>query len=220
MIPSPFAAEPADVSVEAGKALAQALASRICHDLVSPVGAVANGVDLVREVGAGEAVEEIAMIAESARRASDILAFHRLAFGAAAQDSPEIARAGLARTLAGAFDPRRVALEIEGLEGPALSRPAARAAALLCLCARGLLAGRGRVRLGLGADAPPLHALAEGAPPDRAGGALERLRGAPMPPPAPREVEFALLPLAAAEAGWRLAAETGAEGVRLSLSPA
>jgi hypothetical protein len=41
-----------------------------------------------------------------------------------------------------------------------------------------------------------------------------------MPPPAPREVEFALLPLAAAEAGWRLAAETGAEGVRLSLSPA
>ena len=34
------------------------------------------------------------------------------------------------------------------------------------------------------------------------------------------EYDDQILPLAAAEAGWRLAAETGAEVVRLSLSPA
>ena len=58
--------------------LAGILASRICHDLVSPVGAVVNGMDLIREVGAGDAREELAMVGESAKRASALLQFFRI----------------------------------------------------------------------------------------------------------------------------------------------
>jgi len=34
--------------------LAKLIASRICHDLISPVGAIANGMELVALTGAGE----------------------------------------------------------------------------------------------------------------------------------------------------------------------
>jgi histidine phosphotransferase ChpT len=62
--------------------LASLLASRLCHDLVGPLGAVDNGLELMAENGemAGEAM---ALAQRSARRATGRLQLFRFAFGAA-----------------------------------------------------------------------------------------------------------------------------------------
>ena len=79
----------------AGPELAGIVCARICHDLVSPVGAVVNGADLIRELGTADAAEEMAMVEQSARRAAALLKFHRLAFGAVGDPAAVLTRAQL-----------------------------------------------------------------------------------------------------------------------------
>src|ERR1043165_8855042 len=64
--------------------LAALLCSRVCHDLISPVGAVVNGIE-VMEDDADEQTKAFAveLIKKSATTASARLQFCRLAFGAA-----------------------------------------------------------------------------------------------------------------------------------------
>ena len=64
--------------------LAELLCSRLCHDLVSPVGAVNNGIELMEEFGeAGGDGEALRLIASSGKQASRRLQFYRVAFGQA-----------------------------------------------------------------------------------------------------------------------------------------
>ena len=62
------------------------IASRICHDLVSPVGAVNNGVELMQELGEDAGAEAQQLIADSAQQASIRLKAFRLSYGAAGTD--------------------------------------------------------------------------------------------------------------------------------------
>jgi histidine phosphotransferase ChpT len=62
------------------------IASRICHDLVSPVGAVSNGVELMQELGDDAGEEAMKLIADSALQASIRLKAFRLSYGAAGTD--------------------------------------------------------------------------------------------------------------------------------------
>ena len=62
------------------------LCSRLCHELVSPVGAINNGVELIEEMGAEMADEAIGLIAHSADQASRRLRLLRLAYGTAGGD--------------------------------------------------------------------------------------------------------------------------------------
>lgn len=62
------------------------MASRVCHDLVSPVGAVNNGVELMEELGPSAGAEATQLIANSARQASIRLKVFRLCYGAAGTD--------------------------------------------------------------------------------------------------------------------------------------
>ncbi len=64
--------------------LAALLCSRLCHDLLSPVGAMNNGIELLSDE-TDPAMRErcIELLAESARSAANKLKFFRLAFGAA-----------------------------------------------------------------------------------------------------------------------------------------
>jgi histidine phosphotransferase ChpT len=137
--------------------LAASVSSRICHDLVSPVGAVVNGVDLVREMGAAEHSEAIGMIGQSAERASALLQLYRIAFGTAEAEAQGVARGALAEHAAVLFSPPRIVLEWQGREGPALPRREARLLTLLLLCARSILGVRGSIVLRTGApEAVPL----------------------------------------------------------------
>ena len=71
--------------------LAALVASRVCHDIISPVGAITNGLEVLDEENA-EDMKEFAMdlIRKSARQASAKLQFARLAFGAAGSAGAEI----------------------------------------------------------------------------------------------------------------------------------
>ncbi len=55
--------------------------SRLCHDMVGPVGAAANGIELLRELGNGQGDDIIDMTDASARTAWRRLEFFRVAFG-------------------------------------------------------------------------------------------------------------------------------------------
>jgi histidine phosphotransferase ChpT len=62
------------------------LCSRLCHDLISPMGAINNGVEIVTEGDAAVLHDAIALIGSSARRATARLTYFRLAFGAWGSD--------------------------------------------------------------------------------------------------------------------------------------
>ena len=71
--------------------LAALISSRICHDVINPVGAIANGLEMLAEEQ-DEAMREQTMelIRKSASQASAKLQFARLAFGAAGSAGAEI----------------------------------------------------------------------------------------------------------------------------------
>lgn len=59
------------------------LFSRMCHDLVGPVGAAVNGVELLEEFGTEMADEALNLLGSSARVASKRLRVYRVAYGMA-----------------------------------------------------------------------------------------------------------------------------------------
>ncbi|MEQ8295803.1 histidine phosphotransferase family protein [Oceanibaculum nanhaiense] len=67
------------------------LISRLCHDLISPAGAIVNGIELVEEFGedgmAGEdmTAEAMSLVGRSARQLSAKLSLFRVAFGSAGE---------------------------------------------------------------------------------------------------------------------------------------
>ncbi len=64
--------------------LASLLCSRLCHDLLSPVGALNNGLELMADEQDPEMRERcLELLNESARASANKLKFFRLAFGAA-----------------------------------------------------------------------------------------------------------------------------------------
>ncbi|MBL4875001.1 MAG: histidine phosphotransferase [Cohaesibacteraceae bacterium] len=71
--------------------LAALLCSRVCHDIISPVGAISNGLEVLAEEDSEE-MRTIAqeLIVKSARNASAKLQFARLAFGAAGSAGAQI----------------------------------------------------------------------------------------------------------------------------------
>jgi histidine phosphotransferase ChpT len=201
--------------------LAASVSSRICHDLVSPVGAVVNGVDLVREMGVAEHSEAIGMIGQSAQRASALLQLYRIAFGTAEADAQGIARGALAEHAAVLFAPPRIALEWQGRDGPAVPRPEARLLTLLLLCARSILGMRGSVLLRTGAAAPmPLALEVTADALSSTADALALLDGGPDGAQvSPRTVEFVLARDAARELGIRLIVERTPGRITITAGP-
>jgi len=62
------------------------LASRICHDLISPVGAINNGLELMTEMGDQVGEEATKLIGHSAEQAARRLRLFRVCYGAAGAD--------------------------------------------------------------------------------------------------------------------------------------
>ena len=74
-----------------GLDLAALLCSRVCHDLISPVGAIVNGLEVLEEEK-DESTKQFALdlIKKSSRTASAKLQFCRIAFGAAGSAGAQI----------------------------------------------------------------------------------------------------------------------------------
>ena len=67
------------------------LVSRVCHDLVSPVGAVVNGLEVLEdERDAGMRADALKLVTSSAEQAAARLQFARIAFGAAGSAGAEL----------------------------------------------------------------------------------------------------------------------------------
>lgn len=67
------------------------VASRICHDVISPLGAIGNGLELLTLANPDLPEAELALIGESVAAAQARLQFFRFAFGSAA-DTPVAGR--------------------------------------------------------------------------------------------------------------------------------
>ena len=63
------------------------LVSKICHDLVSPIGAVNNGIEFMAEMGDDGLGDGIGLIEYSARQASVRLQLFRMCYGAGGSDA-------------------------------------------------------------------------------------------------------------------------------------
>lgn len=60
--------------------LSALISTRICHDLINPLGAISNGMELLTAIS-GQSGPEIELVAESAERATAKLNYLRIAFG-------------------------------------------------------------------------------------------------------------------------------------------
>lgn len=102
------------------------LAARMCHDFISPASAIVSGLDLLEDPAAQDMRDEaMGLIASSARKLADLLAFTRVAFGASASADTFDARE-LEKLTRGVFAHMRAELDWEvAIEG--LNKPAARA---------------------------------------------------------------------------------------------
>jgi histidine phosphotransferase ChpT len=84
--------------------LASLLCSRLCHDLMSPVGALNNGIELLGDETDPEMREKcLELLGDSARATANKLKFFRLAFGAGGGFAEEIDTSEARATLEGLF---------------------------------------------------------------------------------------------------------------------
>jgi histidine phosphotransferase ChpT len=88
--------------------LASLLCSRLCHDLMSPIGALNNGIELLADETDPEMREKcLELLADSARASANKLKFFRLAFGAAGGFGEEVDTHEAEVALEGLFGPER-----------------------------------------------------------------------------------------------------------------
>ncbi len=71
-----------DQSMTESQSIAALIGSRLCHDLVNPLGAIGNGVELLEMTGAAKG-PEVDLIRDAVRDAQARVKFLRIAFGAA-----------------------------------------------------------------------------------------------------------------------------------------
>lgn len=62
------------------------MASKLCHDLISPVSAINNGVELIEDIGGSVVDEAMKLIGDSAGQAARRLKLFRVAYGRAGSE--------------------------------------------------------------------------------------------------------------------------------------
>src|SRR6185295_17742268 len=88
--------------------LASLLCSRLCHDLMSPVGALNNGIELLADETDPDMRDKcLELLADSARASANKLKFFRLAFGAAGGFGDMVDTHEAQAALEGVFGPER-----------------------------------------------------------------------------------------------------------------
>lgn len=191
--------------------LAALIGSRICHDLISPIGAVTNGLELMSM--AGGTGPELELVNESAANANARVRLFRLAFGQATTDQMTSGQE-LAAILRDVYGQSRLAVE---WPSPAnLPRADAQAIMLGLLCCEEALPKGGKIEVIETENEWTLTAKGAAVAPD------EKLwanlqRPSPDCDLAPANVQFALLPHLLAQRGKTCRFQLGESEVRLTL---
>lgn len=191
--------------------LAALIASRICHDLISPIGAIGNGVELLTMEPGGQR-PEIALISESVANANARIRFFRISFGAASRDQ-RIARSEVLSVLTDLTRGGRVSYAWTSASD--LSRREVRLVFLILQCLESALPYGGKVSATSGETG--WQVLAE-APRLKVDAGLWEVLTEPRAPAAigANQVHFALVPDELARQGRRLITEIGETTIRLT----
>lgn len=190
--------------------LAALIGSRICHDLISPIGAIDNGLELLSMSGIAEG-PELGLIGQSVGSASARIRFFRIAFGAAGDQM--VGPAEINSILRDLYQSSR----LEWVWNPQDPQPraAVRLAFLGILCLETAMPYGGRAEVSEKDGAWLLEGTADKLNVDAA--LWGHLAACPSGPPLqPAQVQFALLPVHAADDGRKLT--TAAEEARVTIS--
>jgi len=125
------------------------LCSRLCHDLLSPIGALNNGIELLAdEHDPAMRAQCLELLADSARASANKLKFFRLAFGAAGGFGDQVATSEAKAAIEGIFvSGGRVELDWSVAE-ETLSKSAIKLLLNLALIAGDALVRGGRLEVG------------------------------------------------------------------------
>lgn len=189
--------------------LAALLGSRICHDLISPIGAIGNGVELLMMEG-GPPSPELVLIAESVAAANARIRFFRVAFGMSGQEQT-LGRAEITKILADNGQGGRVTIDWKPTEP--VTRTQAKLAFLAILCCESALAYGGRITVSQTDGKWQVQARAERL---RLEHNLWDTLSHPSPDLAPAQVHFGLFSREIAHQKRRLITEITETEVRLS----
>lgn len=183
--------------------LAELIGSRICHDLISPIGAITNGLELLEMVG-GTQGPEMELITGSVGSAGARIRFFRVAFGAAS-DQP-LGRSEVTDLLRDVERAGRVRVHWNVTE--AMPRNQIKLAFLAIMCCESAMPMGGEVKIDSVDDKWTVTGTA-----DRMNVDPDLWKSIPTGTFAnkvtPAQVQFALLPQTAAALGRRVSAETG-----------
>jgi histidine phosphotransferase ChpT len=146
------------MTISAELRVVELLAARLCHDLISPITAVANGAELLAEDDPTFVREAAALVGQSARTAGARLQFCRFAYGFAggglAGPAPHELAGELFADSAILCDYSRTARE--------LPLPAQQLACAMLVVAAEALPRGGRVVVGASAAGPEIDAAGDG----------------------------------------------------------
>jgi histidine phosphotransferase ChpT len=174
--------------------LAALISSRICHDLISPIGAINNGLELLGMSGQSLDTPEMSLINESVQNASARIRFVRIAYGAASEQ--EIGRAEVISILNDMMGGGRLSVEWGPLEGQ--PRDVVRLALLAIQCLETAMPYGGRIEVSSSRKQWKIHGKSEKFNQiDNLWSAVSSVETASDI--APAHVQFALLPAAAKE---------------------
>ena len=124
--------------------LVSLIGSRICHDLISPIGAIGNGIELIGLSGSG-AGPEMALISESVNNAQARIRFYRVAFGAG-NGGQNLSGAEAAEILRDVYGAGRLTVLWE--PRGEVRRPDAKLVFLLIQCLESAMPHGGRITVG------------------------------------------------------------------------
>lgn len=110
---------------------ASLLGSRLCHDLISPLGAISNGVELLSMTGAAN-TPEMKLIEEAVASANARVKFFRVAFGAAT-GTQMLARSEVLKLLDGCYAGGRLAVRWNPPSDPTRTEAKVALLALMCM---------------------------------------------------------------------------------------
>lgn len=137
--PAPDDGLPATVG---GADLATLVAAKLCHDFISPAGAIVSGLDLLKDPSAQDMRDEaMGLIQASADKLVALVHFARIAFGAATS-SERFSAAELEPVAGGVFEGLRCSLDWQ-VQPMEFTKPQARALLNLAQLAGGALPGGG-----------------------------------------------------------------------------
>lgn len=188
--------------------------SRLCHDLVSPVGALANGLEIMAEEDDPDTMRQaVELLNHSVTQAASKLQFFRLAFGASASAGQSVATDEIVRTIRGYLDDRNIGFDWP--ETPVeIDKTTVRILANMVIVASECVVREGRVSVKNPADVT-LQVAVEGK-----GCALRPEWAAALDGEvdmaAPGAAPALLLAMLMAEAGGTLTTDAGAERIVMS----